>query len=124
MSKERKKQDETLRISKTEMRQLSKKETGVYFGEVMKKLFREEWESYYTRLLSGDRPTLDLCASRLRSHLDFFPLLHTLCLITGRKDDLEEEDHARAADRWLTWFGEKGDRLIWNGEKGRWTLQD
>ena len=124
MTKEKNKQEKTLRISKTEMRQLSKKDTGIYFGEVMKKLFRDEWESHLTQLLAGDRRTLDLCASRLRDHLDFFPLLHTLCLITGRKDDLEEEDPLKAADRWLTWFGEKGEGLAWDMGKGRWTLPE
>jgi len=109
-----------LKFTDTEIQSLKAKETKVYLQSVMQKVFRNKWEEYLEKLLAGDRKVLDLCANQHTKNLDFFPLLHTLCLITGRKDDLDEKDPARAADRWLTWYSENRDRLAWSKESETW----
>lgn len=106
--------------SEEEFRKLSGKSTHMYFKSVMQKVFRDKWSQYLDKLLSGDRPTLDLCAENLSHNLDFFPLLHTLCLITGQKFDLQEKDHTKAADGWLCWFEERREALAWDTAEGVW----
>ena len=109
-----------IKFSQTEMRSLKGKETKVYLKSVMEKVFRARWEKHYKGLLNGDRETLDLCARHLTENLDLFPLLHTLCLITGQKFDLEEKEPAKAADQWLVWFQEQKKSLNWDKEDGLW----
>lgn len=113
-----------IKFTKTELRSLKGKETRVYLEEVMKKLFVERWEKNLKKLLTGDAETLDYCASQLKSNLDFFPLLHTLCLITGRRDDLEHKEAAKAADAWVTWFQENRSRLQWDKSLELWKVQE
>ena len=112
-----------INFSPTEMRSLKAKETKVYLKSVMEKLFRTKWEKHYKGLLAGNRETLDLCASHLNKNLDLFPLLHTLCLITGQKFDLEEKDPAKAADLFLVWFEENKGKLKWDKEWGSWKVK-
>jgi len=109
-----------IRISDTEAQRLKGASTKVYFRNVMKKLFPDRWEEHLDKLLSGDRGTLDSCAEQLTKNLDFFPLLHTLCLVTGQRFDLQEKDRARAADAWLCWFEENRDRLQWDPAQELW----
>lgn len=111
---------EKLRMSPTEMRRLHRVSTKVYLKSVMQKVFRDRWEESLKKLLTGDRPTLDFCARQLNKNLDFFPLLHTLCLVTGQKFDLGAEDPAHAADAWLCWFEGNRERLEWNIEEELW----
>lgn len=113
---------EKIRFSRTERISLKDKETKVYLKSVMEKLFRERWEKHLKGLLGGDDETLALCAKHLAGNLDMFPLLHTLCLVTGRKFDLEEEDPAKAADKWLMWYEENKSRLEWDSERGEWKV--
>ncbi|MBI2932850.1 MAG: hypothetical protein HYY16_14480 [Planctomycetes bacterium] len=112
-----------IKFSETEIRRLSGKTTNMYFRSVMQKVFREKWSHHLERLLSGDIATLDLCAENLSHNLDFFPLLHTVCLVTGQKFDLDEKDHAKAADAWLCWYEEHRGRLGWNVEMGAWQVK-
>lgn len=109
-----------LRMTETEIKKLQGKATNVYFKSVMQKVFRDKWSQHLDKLLSGDRATLDLCADSLSHNLDFFPLLHTLCLVTGQKFDLDQKNHAKAADSWLCWYDEVRQRLTWNGDDGVW----
>jgi hypothetical protein len=101
-------------------KKMSGQPTKVYLKSVMQKIFREKWATHLDKLLSGDRATLDLCAQHLSKHLDFFPLLHTLCLVTGQKHDLNEKDHAKAADAWLVWYADNKSRLEWNADDEVW----
>jgi len=112
--------NQKLKMSETEIKKLSAKSTNVYFKSVMQKVFRDKWSQHLDKLLSGDRATLDLCAESLSHNLDFFPLLHTLCLVTGQKFDLNERDHAKAADAWLCWYDENRQRLSWSAGDGVW----
>jgi hypothetical protein len=109
-----------IRVTDTELRRLERSNTKVYLSGVMQKLFRSKWEEHLKKLLTGDRATLDLCAQQLSQNLDFFPLLHTLCLITGKRYDLDAKDHVKAADQWVCWFGENKDRLAWDGDHEIW----
>ncbi len=109
-----------IKFSETEFKKLSAKSTNIYFKSVMQKLFRDQWSQHLDKLLTGDRATLDLCARQLAVNLDFFPLLHTLCLVTGQKFDLDEKDHVKAADAWLCWFDDARPRLAWNADDGVW----
>ena len=102
---------------------LKGKETGVYLGEVMKKVFSERWEEHLKKLLGGDPETLDYCAQRLKQNLDFYPLVHTLCLVTGQKFDLEEKDKLKAADKWLEWYGENKESLAWSKDTEVWRVK-
>ena len=111
-----------IKFTKTELRSLKGKETRVYLQSVMKKLFQERWEDSYKKLLAGDRDTLDYCASQLKINLDYFPLLHTLCLITARRDDLEEKEPVKAADSWITWYSENKGSLVWDKPMGLWKV--
>jgi hypothetical protein len=111
-----------IRLTDTEARRLSGASTKVYFRSVMRKLFPDQWEEHLQKLLSGDRATLDFCAEQLTKNLDFFPLLHTLCLVTGRRYDLQAMDRARAADAWLCWYDENRDRLVWDKEQEIWQI--
>ncbi len=112
-----------LKVSDTEQRRMSGKATNVYFKSVMQKVFREKWAQHLDRLLSGDAATLAICADNLSHNLDFFPLLHTLCLVTGQKFDLGAADHARAADAWLCWYEENRERLAWSADDGHWGVK-
>ncbi len=109
-----------IRISDSEVKRLKEASTKVYFRSVMRKLFADQWEEHLGKLLAGDRQTLDACAAHLTKNLDFFPLLHTLCLITGRRFDLDEKDRAKAADAWLCWYEENRDRLVWDAQQEIW----
>lgn len=117
------KQEDRIRITDTEARRLREASTKVYFRDVMRKLFQDRWEEGLERLLSGDRRTLELCAERLAKNLDFFPLLHTLCLVTGQRFDLQEKDRTRAADAWICWYQEHRDRLFWDPEREVWRVE-
>lgn len=94
--------------------------TKVYLENVMKKVFPGAEENRLENLFSGDMETLDLCAAHLAKHLDFRQLLHTLCLVTGTRFDLEMDNPVKAADRWLTWFEMYRDKLVWNKEFEHW----
>ena len=96
--------------------------TGVYLANVMQKVFRKNVPDHLAKLLSGDRETLDRCAEFLAKNLDYQQLLHTVCLITGKKFDLEHKDPVRGADAWVCWWGENKDRLVWNVEQERWSV--
>lgn len=111
-----------IKYSETEFRKLGGKSTNVYLKSVMQKLFRDKWSTHLDKLLSGDRATLDLCAENLSHNLDFFPLLHTLCLVTGQRFDLNEKDHAKAADAWICWYEDNRQRLAWNRDDGVWRV--
>ncbi len=111
-----------IKFSETEFKKLSAKSTNIYFKSVMQKLFRDQWSQHLDKLLTGDRTTLELCARQLAVNLDFFPLLHTLCLVTGQKFDLDQKDHVKAADAWLCWFDESRPRLAWNTDDGVWRV--
>ncbi len=112
-----------LRFSDEEFRKLSGQPTKVYLKTVMQKLFKDKWSAHLDKLLSGDRPTLDACAEQLTRNLDFFPLLHTLCLVTAQKFDLNEKDHVKAADAWLCWFSDRKADLVWNEEDQVWRAE-
>lgn len=112
-----------IRYTESEIKKLSGQPTKVYLKTVMQKLFKDKWASNLEKLLAGDRATLETCAQHLAQHLDFFPLLHTLCLITGQKFDLSEKDHAKAADAWLVWFAENKSRITWDDEKELWAVK-
>ncbi len=112
-----------IKYTESEIRRLSGTSTKVYFRNVMQKLFRERWEDHLKKLLGGDRETLDLCAAHLTKNLDFFPLLHTLCLVTGQRFDLNEKDRSRAADLWVCWYNEGRDRLEWNAKEEHWQVK-
>ncbi len=109
-----------IKFSDEEFKKLSGQPTKVYLKTVMQKLFRDKWSVHLDKLLGGDRATLDACADQLARNMDFFPLLHTLCLVTGQKFDLDERDHAKAADAWLCWYDENRQRLSWNADDGVW----
>jgi len=115
---------ERIRITDTEAQRLKGASTKVYFRSVMRKLFPDGWEERLNKLLSGDRETLDACAGQLTRNLDFFPLLHTLCLITGQRFDLQEKDRAKAADAWLCWYEENRERLSWDPRQELWRPAD
>lgn len=109
-----------IRFSQEEFKKLSGAPTKVYLKSVMQKLFKDKWSASLDKLLGGDRDTLDACGKMLSRNLDFFPLLHTLCLVTGQKFDLNEKDHAKAADAWLCWFADHRDDLQWDAEDQVW----
>ncbi len=109
-----------IRITETEAKRLKGASTKVYLRDVMRKVFPDRWEEHLNSLLSGDRETLDFCARQLTKSLDFFPLLHTLCLVTGQRFDLQEKDRAKAADAWLCWYEENRDRLSWDPRQELW----
>lgn len=111
-----------IKFSETEKQSLKGKETGVYLASVMQKVFRTDWEKHLKCLLTGDRDTLDTCAKHLARNLDLFPLLHTLCLVTDRRYDLEVKDPVKAADRWVTWYSENEASLVWDGDREVWIL--
>lgn len=113
---------EKLRYTSDEHRQMASLSTQVYIKSVMQKLFQEHWSDYSQKLFSGDRTTLDLCVNYLAKNLDFFPLLHTLCLVTGQKFDLDQKDPVKAADAWLCWFSENKSRLAWDKEQELWRV--
>lgn len=115
---------ERIRFTNRERQKLKSANTRVYFRDVMKKLFRSKWEEHLNKLLSGDQETLDLCSKHLESNLDFFPLLHTLCLVTGRRFDLDEKDPSRAGDAWICWYRENRDRLVWDAKKELWKISE
>ena len=114
--------DGKIKFSQGELRRLSRKSTKIYLKNVMKKLYSTDWEASLEKLLSGDRQTFDFCARCLGENLDFFPLLHTLCLITHQRFDLEDEDRAKAADAWVCWYNENKNRLIWDLKGEFWTV--
>ncbi len=117
----RMKRDDRIRITDTEARRLRGASTKVYFRSVIQKIFpKPQREEHLEKLLGGDRETLDACARHLSKNLDFFPLLHTLCLVTGQRFDLQVKDPAKAADAWLCWFGENRDRLVWDPKQELW----
>jgi len=111
------------RFTEEEVRKLSHQSTRVYLNSVMQKLFKDKWSQYLDSLLHGDRATLDLCAAQLSKDLSFFQLLHVLCLVTGTRFDLNEKDHAKAADLWLVWYGENKANLDWDEAEGSWKLK-
>jgi hypothetical protein len=115
--------DTKIRFSEEDARKLSGQPTKVYLKSVMQKIFRDKWAANLDKLLAGDRATLDLCAQHLSRHLDFFPLLHTLCLVTGQKHDLNEKDHAKAADGWLVWYADAKANLAWDEEDELWKVK-
>lgn len=117
------KDEKRIDFSQSEVRSLKLKETRVYLQSVMRKIFQSGWEDHLKKLLTGDRVTLDLCAKQLTKNLNFFPLLHTLCLVTGRRDDLDEKDPAKAADHWLTWYSEHQDHLVWDPSAEIWRVE-
>lgn len=94
--------------------------TKVYLENVMKKVFPESKEDHLKKLFSGDLDTLDKCAQYIAKHLDYRQLLHTLCLVTGTRFDLEFDNPVKAADRWLTWYELYKDKLVWDKEYERW----
>lgn len=96
--------------------------TRVYMENVMQKVFRRNTQEQLQKLLAGDRETFLKCAEFLSKNLDYHPLLHTLCLITGKRFDLEEKDPAKAADLWVCWWQENQERLAWDPESERWTV--
>lgn len=96
--------------------------TRVYMEHVMKKVFHGEVTDRLDRLFSGDRETLQECATYLSKKLDYHQLLHTLCLVTGTRFDLEHEDRVRAADGWICWYEENKDRLVWDEAHQRWKV--
>jgi hypothetical protein len=112
-----------IKYSEDEFKKLSMKSTHLYFKSVMQKIFREKWSQYLEKLLSGDRATLDTCAAHLSKNLDFFPLLHTLCLVSGQKHDLNEKDHTKAADAWLCWYADNKGQLEWDTELEHWIVK-
>ena len=112
-----------IKFSQGELRRLSRKSTKIYLKNVMKKLFSTDWEASLEKLLSGDRETLNFCADCLNENLDFFPLLHTLCLITHQRFDLDETDRTKAADSWVCWYKENKDRLTWDAKGETWVIQ-
>ena len=111
------------RFTEEEVRKLSHQSTKVYLSSVMQKLFKDKWAEHLDALLRGDRKTLDLCAANLSKDLTFFQLLHVLCLVTGTRFDLQEKDHAKAADMWLVWFGENQANLGWDDAEGVWRVK-
>ena len=113
---------EKLKYTETELQRLRESSTRVYLKNVMEKLFREKWEEHLTKLLAGDRRTLDLCARYLAKNLDFFPLLHTLCLVTSQRFDMTEKERTKAADSWMCWYNQNKDQLVWNIEYERWEM--
>lgn len=115
--------DGKIKFTESELKRMSGAPTKVYLRKTMTKLFRNRWEEHLTKLLSGDRETLDLCAQHLKGNLDFFPLLHTLCLVTGQQFDLKDKNHVRAADSWMCWFDENKERLAWNLELEHWEVK-
>ncbi|GEM_PF-7064098 len=96
--------------------------TRIYMENVMQRVFRRNVPDHLAKLLSGDRETLEKCAEFLSKNLDFHQLLHTLCLITGQRFDLEERDQAKAADAWVCWWQENKERLAWSAENERWAI--
>lgn len=112
-----------IKVTETDLRRFKGVSTKVYLKNVMLKLFRSRWEDHLRKLLGGDRATLDLCASSLSANLDFFPLLHTLCLITGRRFDLDEKDPLHAADKWICWFETNKSLLAWNVGEEIWQVK-
>ncbi len=103
---------------------MSGSSTRVYLRNVMQRVFPGKWSDHLRKLMSGDRATLDLCARHLEKNLDYFPLLHTLCLVTGRRFDLAPGDRFKAADAWVCWYDENKDRLAWDEKEERWTAKD
>jgi hypothetical protein len=115
--------DTKLKFSEEDARKLSGQNTKVYLKSVMQKLFRDKWAGNLDKLLSGDRATLDTCAAHLSKNLDFFPLLHTLCLVSGQKHDLNEKDHTKAADGWLCWYADNKTQLAWDTDLEHWIVK-
>jgi len=111
---------EKIQYSDADHREMAQLPTQVYIRSVMQKLFRENWNEYMQKLFTGDRDTLDRCVTHLSMNLDFFPLLHTLCLVTGQKFDLDQKDPVKAADAWVCWYKESRDRLVWDKELELW----
>ncbi len=112
--------DTKTKFTAEDARKLSGQPTKVYLKSVMQKVFRDKWAANLDKLLTGDRATLDTCAQHLSKNLDFFPLLHTLCLVSGQKHDLNEKDHAKAADGWLIWYADNQGQLTWDAELEHW----
>jgi len=94
--------------------------TRVYMENVMQKVFHRNVDDHLSKLLAGDRETFDRCAAFLAKNLDYFQLLHTLCLVTGTRFDLEKSDPIKAADAWVCWWQENKDRIVWDAEAERW----
>src|SRR5262245_2177089 len=115
--------DTKLKLSDEEVKKLSGAPTKTYLKSVMQKLFKDKWSLHLDRLLSGDRDTLETCAGQLAKNLDFFPLLHTLCLVTGQRFDLNEKDHVKAADAWLCWFSDHSADLRWDDDEQVWRVK-
>lgn len=97
--------------------------TRIYMENVMQKVFRRDVEGRLAKLLAGDRETLDHCAGFLAKNLDYFQLLHTLCLVTGTRFDLESPDPTKAADAWVCWWQENHDKLEWDSGAERWKVR-
>ena len=113
--------DTKTKFTAEDARKLSGQPTKVYLKSVMQRVFRDKWAANLDKLLTGDRATLDICTQHLSKNLDFFPLLHTLCLVTGQKHDLNEKDHTKAADAWLCWYADHQNQLLWDAELDHWT---
>lgn len=96
--------------------------TRMYMEGAVQRVFRRNVPDHLAKLLSGDRETLEKCATFLAKNLDFFQLTHTLCLVTGRKFDLEEKDHAKAADAWVCWWEEHKDQIVWDPVEEKWIV--
>jgi hypothetical protein len=96
--------------------------TRVYMENVIQKVFRRNVPDHLAKLLAGDRDTLEKCAEFLAKNLDFHQLLHTLCLISGKKFDLEEKDHVKGADAWVCWWEENKEHIAWDAKAERWAL--
>ncbi len=99
---------------------LEGRSTKVYLENVMKKVFPESEGNHLQDLFSGNKDTLETCAGHLAKHLDYRQLLHTLCLVTGTRFDLEFDNPVKAADRWLTWYETHKESLVWDQEYERW----
>lgn len=97
-------------------------DTRLYMESAIQRVFRRNVPDHLAKLLGGDRETLEKCAEFLAKNLGFHQLLHTLCLVTGKRFDLDERNHVKAADAWVCWWEENKDRLAWDAEDGRWAV--